>query len=725
MQAPFLRFATGIALGVACITGGAGMAHGQEKPDHAEEAGETQTITIEGKRPLNRIDRQVYDVDQDEKSGNESAADALAKVPGVDVTPSGDVTLRGDPVQILINGKPSPLFSGDNRAAALKAMPSGMIASIEVMTNPGAQYGSGASGGLINIVTRRAIMPGAFGNVSGRGMSNGGYSLSNFGQYARQRLSVTYMASLAETPSDSRNSLTSSELDGNGRTVHSIHNTGESAMRNRMTMANATLDYDLSEKDRISGQFNYMDSQNTSRGTSRMAAYDGTGATVTRFDSLNHSILHGSTGLAGVSWTRLGRRLGEQLTVDARVSRQTTGTDLSSLMAYQVSSLPENRNDRMQSNRIESATTTHTLSIDYTTSLAGDQIAAGLQITQDDAQDDNLAFAAYSPGTELPVLNPLLSSQAGYRQRISALYATYQKALGEHWVVLAGLRPEALDYTGRDEGTGAPVHVAYGNINPSLFATYVLSPAARLRFNYSRRLQRPAPRDLNPALTIVNNQTVKAGTPALRPQTTDSFEAAYEKTRNFNTYSARLYHLRDERLITPVTVLVEDPQNTGVQVLRVSPRNAGSSTRTGAQLNFSGSRGKLFLNATLNVSETHMRVPDVLRPRSLMTAAGQLNLSYRLNDKADIALNYNAQGRQLIAEGYSLGYATGSVTYNRMLTPATTLSLGVTDILHAGKPGNTRDTRYVRSAYFGTQPGATVFIGLSRRYGAMAAGRLE
>ena len=107
------------------------------KPDDTP----TTTVTVEGKKAQNKIDRQVYDNTKDIDSQTGTAADALNKVPSVNVDPTGNVTLRGNSnVQVYVDGKPSVMMQGDNRAGALQSMSSGDIDSIEVMTNPGRRF---------------------------------------------------------------------------------------------------------------------------------------------------------------------------------------------------------------------------------------------------------------------------------------------------------------------------------------------------------------------------------------------------------------------------------------------------------------------------------------------------------------------------------------------------------------------------------------------------------
>ena len=111
-------------------------------PTPAKDAAVVPSVTVAGERPTNRIDRQVYDVKSDVSSTNGTAADALNNVPSVAVDPDGTVTLRGSSnVQILVDGKPSAMLQGENRGAALQAMGADDIESVEVINNPGAQFG--------------------------------------------------------------------------------------------------------------------------------------------------------------------------------------------------------------------------------------------------------------------------------------------------------------------------------------------------------------------------------------------------------------------------------------------------------------------------------------------------------------------------------------------------------------------------------------------------------
>ena len=114
------------------------------------------------------IDRKVYTVTSDIQSTFDVLSDILSVIPSVDVDPTGVVSLRGDSnVLILIDGKPSTLFSGASAGDNLQSIPARNIERVEILTTPPAEFKAEGAAGIINIVTRTNHAESRAGGVQG------------------------------------------------------------------------------------------------------------------------------------------------------------------------------------------------------------------------------------------------------------------------------------------------------------------------------------------------------------------------------------------------------------------------------------------------------------------------------------------------------------------------------------------------------------------------------
>ena len=109
------------------------------------------------------IDRKIFNVDQDMTSTGESAIELMEKLPSVQVDVDGNLSLRGsEQVRLYVDGKPSMLSASD----LLETLPSSMIESVELITNPSAKFSPEGMAGIINIVLKKNQDFGFNGNLA-------------------------------------------------------------------------------------------------------------------------------------------------------------------------------------------------------------------------------------------------------------------------------------------------------------------------------------------------------------------------------------------------------------------------------------------------------------------------------------------------------------------------------------------------------------------------------
>lgn len=123
------------------------------KPGKEIDLGE---VTVVGnKREFIKVDadKTTYLVRNNPALSGGSMSDAIRKLPGVIVSPTGNLNLNGKDVAIYIDGVPSNL-SGQDLKNYIQSLPANAIEKIELIENPGASFEANTNGGVINIITR-------------------------------------------------------------------------------------------------------------------------------------------------------------------------------------------------------------------------------------------------------------------------------------------------------------------------------------------------------------------------------------------------------------------------------------------------------------------------------------------------------------------------------------------------------------------------------------------
>ena len=107
-----------------------------------------------------KIDKIIYNAENDLNETENNATDVLRKTPLVSVDLEDNISLRGSRnIKFLVNGKASSFFSSDVNTA-LQMIPADEIKSIEVITSPGAKFDGDGDAGIINIVTKKKRIDG-------------------------------------------------------------------------------------------------------------------------------------------------------------------------------------------------------------------------------------------------------------------------------------------------------------------------------------------------------------------------------------------------------------------------------------------------------------------------------------------------------------------------------------------------------------------------------------
>ena len=676
-------------------------------------------VRISAERPTNRIDRQVYDVKTDISSSNSTAADALNNVPSVSVTPDGSVTLRGNAnVQIMIDGKPSAMMQGENRGAALQSMPAEDIESVEVINNPGAQFGNEGGGGpILNLVMRRNRRPGGFGAVNANAGTEGRYNAGLFGTYNTGRLGLQGGVNLRHDLIESTGETTRDRIDPASGVAARSTQSSRAQGKNDSANVNATLTYNLSDTDTVAANVMLMrrasdiESQahylNLGAGAIANADYLRTNVSESGNESYN----------LGASYERKGNTPGEKGRLDLRVSGANNDGESAYANRYTVRPAgardTQGRQGNITKNRVVD------LSGDYERPGERGLLKLGFKTARSTNNFDRL-YTDIDPLTGLEHVNALRTNRFDLEETTGALYGSYELRLNEDWGVQAGMRAEYtnVEIAQRTAAIDADNH--YVNYIPSLFVRHKATEDTTIRLSYSHRIRRPGANDLNPFVAYIDELNLSSGNPRLKPTESDSVELGIETRFGKVDTNLRAYARKESDLIS------ERRSFVGENVVLTTRENAGSNRSGGLEFTVNGKlTPKLTLNTSGNLAYTEQTTLGWAAGETRRTGtslSGRARVNYMLSAKDQFQLMVNAQGKTLLAQGYREPVTFAMFSYRRTLTPALTLVLNVQDVFSSNKMETVIDTDVLKETSIRRFNNRVVFLGLSYRLGGFAGG---
>ena len=679
-----------------------------EKPPAGATVGE---VTVEGAPPPVRlsIDRQSYSVANDLQATSGSIGDALRNVPSLEVDVNGNVSLRGDPsVTIMIDGKPSGMFKGENKGQALQNLPAEQIERVEVITNPSAAFDPEGSGGIINLVTKKVRKPGANGsvraNVGSSGRQNGGISAS----YREGKLALSGDASIRHESIKQTSERERAVLDAATGGVRRSSQGSVGAGAVDLVNLRGGLDYDLDAKTRLTLGLRYVGFDFTN---SNLATYDETapgGATALRYVRFGEQRQRRPSIEGEVS---LRRTLGAGHELTADFSRERIDNAFSRAF-LNLNSVPAGPNT-YETLRFESLFWQTLGKVEYTRPLPGDvKLKVGYSFTGDDNDYDNLGSRGTGPADLAPVAS--LTNLFKFDQQIHAIYGTYERPFGK-LTALAGLRVEAVTI----DLNNVTQAIKAGNddvtLYPSLHLNYALTDAGKLTASYSKRIQRPQPQDYNPFRIYDDPQNFRQGNPNLKPQVTDSFELGYQYRKTGQIYQATLYHRETRDAVTDVT------RDLGGGIFLTTRANLGHSRSTGLEVVANGRLpGKVSYNVSANLLRSEIDGTGLgfgSGERSAYLASGRATVSWQATDKDFVQLSGLLNSKRLTPQGYVSPTGMLNLGYRHKFNDKISGVVTIQDALSTFRDKRVIDTPQLKDVTRFEPRVRAVFIGFTYAFG--------
>lgn len=524
------------------------------------------------------IDKKVYSIDQDLSTRGGTANDALRNIPSIEIDQDGNISLRGDGnVTILIDGRPSTLAVGDGQNL-LDALPANSIERVEVVTNPSAKYDPDGTSGIINIVLKKNRRKGFNGIVSATAATGNLYD-GNLGLNYRTGKVNTYLNYSMSYYEGFRNNFSDLYQTINTDSITHLSQNREGTDTRFSNTLVLGADFSLSDRDviAISGTGSMGNRSRTGDLENRL--FDGAGALSRRWDRITYEPRSNQNLDVNLSYTRkFKKNIGEwslnanQSFGERRVEGIYTENYFNTNEVLSGQADLEQRLSNRDKNRI---TTVQTDMSRIFKSLKARMEIGGKVIVRADRQ--STYSEAKDTVTMLFVEDTLANFDYNYDEHVYSIYGTFGQELGKFKYQL-GVRGEYARQVPNLLSTNEQVINDYWNFYPSAHVKYNPNKQSEFSISYSRRINRPRSRQLNPFTSYANPLNVRRGNPYLQPEFIDSYDLGYSYAKKKIILTASVFHRRTRDVINRVKLYFTD--NSSV----VTYANIDRSESTGLEL---------------------------------------------------------------------------------------------------------------------------------------------
>jgi outer membrane receptor protein involved in Fe transport len=534
----------------------------------ANELAEVQ-VTAERSAVEFGLDRRVFNVEKDIASTGGTAEDLLRNIPSVTVDLEGNISLRGSQnVRILINGKPSTL-AGLDRQGFLQQLAAANIERIEVLTNPGAKYDPEGMGGIINIITKQQNRQGfnlqTSANVGTNDKYNGNLGLN----YRIGKLNLQTSYSYNDEDRWFRGDRSRATETADTTWYQEQDTDGFWRRRSHRLQAGAELFLTQRATIELKGNRGWEDSEDGSFRDNQF--FDAQRAPF--FNSLREEIGAETEEdwEVNFNYRQRFREEGRLLTFSAQRSSETGFEQENFVETFSNPNGIVFDQDRQENPQPQENTFTM-LQFDYEQPLGEHmKLEAGSRATIRDLVIDNELYD-FNPATNDFDFVDALSNEFEY---IENVYAAYGILSGENeqWEWQAGLRAEQTETAAillEPDVERFPNN--YFSLFPSAFLTRKLTENSSVQASYSRRINRPRFRALNPFIDYSDPLNPRGGNPYLRPEFINSYEVTYLKSTNAGSITFSGYYREINDMISRIN---QPDLSTGANLRTFANLNSG------------------------------------------------------------------------------------------------------------------------------------------------------
>lgn len=566
-----------------------------------------------------RIDKIVYNAENDLNDAENDATDVLRKAPLLSVDLEGNVSLRGSKnIKFLVNGKASSFFSSDV-STALQMIPADQIKKVEVITSPGAKYEGEGDAGIVNIITKKTIIDGynaTLNTMIGSKVTRNGFSLNlgkgKFGLSSRANFYGSWPGRIGKntytrydwTNINDNDTINLNQLFQNGKT--------ENYYQGYRGSLNAY--YDINDYNSINSSFSFGGRTSPSKKENSVNYINST------VDSLSY--------LSDYLSDKTDRSLNIEWTTDyTKKFKDNDDRELS--FAIQLGGdindgntiIDENINSIFRStyNQNDEKVIEETFQVDYSHPLGKSKSidknfndnrknnfsnkTKGKKWGGKKSNSNKIEFGAkiINRDREMVYSNQLnsiykSSEQFDYNQHVISSYVSTEISLKKGFGLKTGVRYENTQSSGNwKKNSESPFENNYGNLLPSVVISKSFSPMRSIKFSYNQRIRRPSVRNINTNENFDDSRNYTVGNPQLKPTRSEQYEFTLNSFGKILQGSTQLYYKHSYDVIESFLDTIQNGSSISTY------KNIGETRQLGSSLFGSMRLNKLTLRGSFDL----------------------------------------------------------------------------------------------------------------------------
>ncbi|WP_298316572.1 TonB-dependent receptor [uncultured Aquimarina sp.] len=476
-------------------------------------------ITSQKKLIEQKTDRLVFNVENSIAAAGGNAVDALRVAPGIRIQNNNISMIGGESSRIMIDGRLLQL-TGEDLISFLDSMASDDIKKIEIITNPPAKYEVVGNGGIINIIYKKGRRN-SWKNTSGVTYNQNTFSfttLRNSFFYNKNKIRLILSAN------GSKGNIRNQE----NSTISFPNSTWEIDTESKDEKNNYSgrfsLEYDISEKIKIGGQYLGNYNQPDSKGNGITNILNNQNSVDSLLINDNNRSDRVTSHVLNAHVITLLDTIGRKVSVDFDYFRYNNSLEND----YIVNTFSANNEfigiNQAAQNFSNQNIENYSAKVDIEHPLTFANLSYGAKLSFITTLND---LENFNTITGSPVFDTNLSNQFEYKENVQALYINGSKKLNNKWNFKAGLRLENTETKGYSITLNQRNENNYLKVFPTFYTSYQRNDDHNFSFNYGKGINRPSFNDLNPFRSFINSNAYSEGNPFIQPSFTDRFTLAH------------------------------------------------------------------------------------------------------------------------------------------------------------------------------------------------------